>query len=543
MEINKIHIIDILERLPFLETVKDCGEEKGLWTLMLKFATEDKQTLVFNMCVNLYQSPMKLCGNSPVRFSNPQLIEYPHIMHAGSLCMQTRNCVTWEDRILEDINALHEWILKFYVNKELDEHYEDLVVEDVSIKGRKKLFYYSQLDTLPPIGEYGMVAYTKLTGSKCDNKTDTYLVQALVYGEKRISSGEWSDCYSKRKYEIGLFAMLNGSPSVYDKFAIENYADLQGLCSEKQLEYLYGQLYRSGKDYLPIFWGYQTPSGKLRWLITYPNRNMPFIKGEKHKVDSEVKWIPKLTNVRMEPAATEGCSYDQFFGRGGFHDSFADKKVLLLGVGAIGSIVATTLIRCGIKDITLSDYDDKHSGNICRSEYLFDTGKTKKIDELKQILQSISPFVKVTEVEDLHIVLKQTSSLKLAEATKILDMFDIVFDCSIDSEMMWAIDKMATKAQVINLSISNEAKELVCAFSPNVSEFVSRVYTDVIKEGTGDMYNPEGCWSPTFKASYNDVQVMVQYALRNIVKMLSRESAKANFMIREIDESLKLIRW
>ena len=72
---------------------------------------------------------------------------------------------------------------------------------------------------------------------------------------------------------------------------------------------------------------------------------------------------------------------------------------------------------------------------------------------------------------------------------------------------------------------------------------MSRVYTDVIKEGTGDMYNPEGCWSPTFKASYNDVQVMVQYALRNIVRMLSGESAKANFMIREIDESLKLIRW
>ena len=46
MEINKIHIIDILEKLPFLETVKDCGEEKGLWTLMLKFATEDKQTLI-----------------------------------------------------------------------------------------------------------------------------------------------------------------------------------------------------------------------------------------------------------------------------------------------------------------------------------------------------------------------------------------------------------------------------------------------------------------------------------------------------------------
>ena len=529
--------------LPFIDSVEDNGEKNGVLTLMLRFPLEGNQVLRFAMCFNLTMSPMSIYGSSPVRFYNPQLMDYPHIMHSGSLCMHTRNCVTWEDRILEDVNALHEWIERYYVKKKKDEHYEDLVVEDVIINGRKKVFYYSQLETLPQIGEFGKVAYTKLTGSTYDNKTDTYLVQVLVNGEGKSCSGEWSDCYLKSRYEIGLFAMLNESPSEYDKFAVDNYENLEGLCSEKQLEYLYCQLYRSGKEFAPIFWGYYTPSGKLRWLITYPDRNNPIIKGEKCKIESRVTWIPKLTNVKMEPAATEECSYDQFFGRGYFPSSITGKKVLLLGVGAIGSIVATTLIRCGVRDITLSDYDDKHPGNVCRSEYLFDTGKTKKIDEMKQILQSISPFVKVTETDELHVILKHTSYDKLVEATRILDLFDIVFDCSIDSEMMWAIDKMETKAQVINLSISNEAKELVCAFSPNVSEFVSRVYTEVIKEEAGDLYNPEGCWSPTFKASYNDVQVMVQYALRNIVKMLSGECPKANFMIREIDESLKLIRW
>lgn len=543
MEINKAYIIELLCGLPFIDSVEDNGEKNGVLTLMLRFPLEGNQVLRFAMCFNLTMSPMSIYGSSPVRFYNPQLMDYPHIMHSGSLCMHTRNCVTWEDRILEDVNALHEWIERYYVKKKKDEHYEDLVVEDVIINGRKKVFYYSQLETLPQIGEFGKVAYTKLTGSTYDNKTDTYLVQVLVNGEGKSCSGEWSDCYLKSRYEIGLFAMLNESPSEYDKFAVDNYENLEGLCSEKQLEYLYCQLYRSGKEFAPIFWGYYTPSGKLRWLITYPDRNNPIIKGEKCKIESRVTWIPKLTNVKMEPAATEECSYDQFFGRGYFPSSITGKKVLLLGVGAIGSIVATTLIRCGVRDITLSDYDDKHPGNVCRSEYLFDTGKTKKIDEMKQILQSISPFVKVTETDELHVILKHTSYDKLVEATRILDLFDIVFDCSIDSEMMWAIDKMETKAQVINLSISNEAKELVCAFSPNVSEFVSRVYTEVIKEEAGDLYNPEGCWSPTFKASYNDVQVMVQYALRNIVKMLSGECPKANFMIREIDESLKLIRW
>lgn len=278
-------------------------------------------------------------------------------------------------------------------------------------------------------------------------------------------------------------------------------------------------------------------------MISYPNRSKSIIKGKKQKDEKGVVWKPKVEDVKMEQVATEGCSYEQFFGRGRFPDSIAGKKVLLLGVGAIGSIVATTLTRGGLRDITLSDFDDKHSGNVCRSEYLFNSGKTTKIDEMKQILESISPFVKVTNIADLHIVLKNAPYQKPEEATKILDMYDIVFDCSIDSEMMWAIEKVGTKAQVVNLSISNGAKELVCVFSPNVSEFVSRVYTDVIKEESGDLYNPEGCWSPTFKASYNDVQVMVQYAMRNIVKMLDGKSTKANFMIKEMDESLKMIRW
>ena len=214
-----------------------------------------------------------------------------------------------------------------------------------------------------------------------------------------------------------------------------------------------------------------------------------------------------------------------------------------MGVGAIGSIVATTLVRGGARDISLCDFDMKHPGNVCRSEYLFTTGQTKKIDEMKQMLEWISPFVKVTTIEDLHVAFKLPPDITREQVKTLLDMYDIVFDCSIDGEMMWSIDQIDTKAQVVNLSISNEAKELVCAFSPNISEFVTRIYTDVIIETSGDMYNPEGCWSPTFKASYNDVQVMVQYAMRYIVKMLSGEMEKANFMIREIEESLRLIRW
>lgn len=542
MKFDKEHIIELVRSMPFVSDVTDKGECDGYWTLGLTFPIEGDEPLPFDMCINTIMSPMKTRGNSPVSFKNADLMAYPHIMHAGTLCMHTRDCVTWDERICEDLSALWEWIERYYIGGETDDHYDDLVVEDTKIKGRKIHFYYSQLDRIPQVGEYGVVAYTRLPG-RSSNTTDTYLIQGLAGDDGTMSFGEWSDMYQNMAHAQGVYVMLNGSPSEYDKFAVESYDALEELCTEQQLAYLYEKLYKSTIELSPVFWGYQTPSGKLRWLISYPDKSQPFVKGKKEIHEGKKRWKPSFVSVMMNNISSEECSYEQFYGRGRFPTTITDKKILLMGVGAIGSIVATTLVRGGARDISLCDFDMKHPGNVCRSEYLFTTGQTKKIDEMKQMLEWISPFVKVTTIEDLHIAFKLPPNITREQVKTLLDMYDIVFDCSIDGEMMWSIDQIDTKAQVVNLSISNEAKELVCAFSPNISEFVTRIYTDVITETSGEMYNPEGCWSPTFKASYNDVQVMVQYAMRYIVKMLSGEMEKANFMIREIEESLRLIRW
>lgn len=107
---------------------------------------------------------------------------------------------------------------------------------------------------------------------------------------------------------------------------------------------------------------------------------------------------------------------------------------------------------------------------------------------------------------------------------------------------MRVMDSTKTKAQLVNLSITNHAQDLICAFSPNVTETVLLVY-DLLKRNTGtDMYNPTGCWNPTFKASYNDIECKVQFATRHIIRMLSRMEPLSNFYITEDDLNLKINR-
>ena len=55
-----------------------------------------------------------------------------------------------------------------------------------------------------------------------------------------------------------------------------------------------------------------------------------------------------------------------------------------------------------------------------------------------------------------------------------------------------------------------------------------------------DMYNPTGCWNPTFKASYNDIECKVQVAVKHIIKMLSKQEPLSDFYITEDDLNLKI---
>lgn len=54
------------------------------------------------------------------------------------------------------------------------------------------------------------------------------------------------------------------------------------------------------------------------------------------------------------------------------------------------------------------------------------------------------------------------------------------------------------------------------------------------------MYNPTGCWSPTFKASYNDVATLTQYALKIINGMIDTKTLTSFVIHYDENQNLKL---
>ena len=73
-------------------------------------------------------------------------------------------------------------------------------------------------------------------------------------------------------------------------------------------------------------------------------------------------------------------------------------RVLLFGVGGVGSALAEFLVRSGISNLTIVDFDDIDVTNINRQLVAFqDNVGRKKVEELSLKLKNINPNLNIKE--------------------------------------------------------------------------------------------------------------------------------------------------
>ncbi|MCM1630163.1 ThiF family adenylyltransferase [Bacteroides uniformis] len=523
-------------------------DEAGLLKGRIAVATgQDNTDLEWNVEISPTY-PFKVMGSEPIYFQNKNLLDYPHIMQGGNLCMHPAEYENAESQFVNDLKQLKEWIDKYYVKEEKDVHYEHLVVNHYPIHKKYYTFCFAEIQEDFAEGDYGIVHYATLpTGQKNDCQVSNYVVQRFVsyLKTKKVLPCKISNFYQELRSCTGVYCLLNNIPSVYNKFIVEEYDSIRGLFSQSQKNYIHSFVVSHGDkyDFFPLFCGYKIPSGGVYWqAMLIFMEDLP-IEPVRVGIGKNRVWLTNFKRGQIQWAETVDISYKYFFGRGAMPEELANKKMLIMGVGAIGSIIAETLTRCGAKNISLYDIDNKEPGNVCRSSYPFYTGITEKTLDMGSLLRQISPHVECTSLKPIVDLVIKSYAVEHEDKSALagfFDEFDVIFDCTTDNQLMRVMDSVGAKAQLVNLSITNHAQDLICAFSPNVTETVLLIY-DLLKRDTEtDMYNPTGCWNPTFKASYNDIECKVQIALKHIIKMLSRLEPLSNFYITEDDLNLRI---
>ena len=123
-------------------------------------------------------------------------------------------------------------------------------------------------------------------------------------------------------------------------------------------------------------------------------------------------------------------------------ERIGQKRVILFGVGGVGSWCAESLVRSGILHLTIVDSDCVCTSNINRQ--LMATTKTvgqPKVDVLKERLLSINPSA---DIKALQMVFNEESASEFE-----LDSYDYIID---------AIDSLKDKALLILMATRTKAR-------------------------------------------------------------------------------------
>jgi sulfur carrier protein ThiS adenylyltransferase len=151
----------------------------------------------------------------------------------------------------------------------------------------------------------------------------------------------------------------------------------------------------------------------------------------------------------------------------GVRARLAASHVTLIGCGGLGSNAAAMLVRSGVGELTLIDFDDVEESNLNRQLFFRDQVGRPKADALAETLLRIAPDVV------LHVHQTCVSEDNLLE---LIEAADVVIE---------AVDKADTKAMIANVLL-RERPDLPLVCASGLAGFDSG--NDIFCERVGDNF-------------------------------------------------------
>lgn len=143
--------------------------------------------------------------------------------------------------------------------------------------------------------------------------------------------------------------------------------------------------------------------------------------------------------------------------------SLGAKKVIVFGVGGVGSWCAEALIRTGIRQLTIVDYDIVDVSNVNRQLMAtMETVGEVKVEALKRRLLSINPAAEITALHQ-QFTAETAADFNLSDYDYIIDAID-----SLKDKALLILEACRTEARLFS---SMGAARKTDATKIRVSEF------------------------------------------------------------------------
>jgi len=270
-------------------------------------------------------------------------------------------------------------------------------------------------------------------------------------------------------------------------------------------------------------------SSKIKPPDGFRNNDLGFWMRERNEVFGDQKEIAYMH--------IENWHQDRLLARGRITEKLREMPTIVIGVGALGSVIAEMLVREGLLSILLIDNDVLSAGNVVRHTLtLNDIGKSKT-EALKAKLEAINPLV-VVEILPEKLPENQT------DLHGLIQDYGLVIDCTGSDEvlMLLSAPKFSIPKYFASFSLGYRADRLYAYiesgffFSGESFEDSYRKWKEIeVQEwqSDGETIEGAGCWSPLFPARYDDIVIAGSICVKLLEKLVTYNCQHARFMAFE----------
>jgi proteasome lid subunit RPN8/RPN11 len=249
-------------------------------------------------------------------------------------------------------------------------------------------------------------------------------------------------------------------------------------------------------------------------------------RAERRKAEDPIRWLD-----------SDNWSHDQLTRRGHMTDWFLDRSILLIGAGALGSMVAESLARAGCQQLTIVDNETYEIGNLARHTLTIDDVGRNKASAVADRLESVAPYV--------HTVNMDTAFPPSGDMPESIESAEVVIDCTASRALRQQLGNIRWNNPVIFCSVAmgRRANRLFC-FSTYSRTFPYDDYQDAfelwrlqeqVEWDADEDAVPEriGCWHPASVIRTDQVMAWAGTVTRLLDKASALSLGETDFTVLE----------
>ena len=207
-------------------------------------------------------------------------------------------------------------------------------------------------------------------------------------------------------------------------------------------------------------------------------------------------------------------------------EEVANKKVIILGIGGVGSWCAESLVRSGIRHLTLVDSDRICITNINRQVHAtMETVGEVKTDALKKRLLEINPSAEITAIQKIYNVANH-DQFNIGSYDYIIDAIDslgskvhLIRMATRTNAVLFSSMGASLKLDPTQVKVAEFWKVVGCPFGSKIRKYIRKgdlpakpflcVYSEELLEnrGSGSSCGTDKCLCPKIKNGVGDPEL------------------------------------